>query len=443
LRAWSRAHLESRLSTDPPELGGVGNLVAPPNRVQIQETTMSTPTDPSPAPDHRDLGNSLDLFHFQDDAPGMVFWHPRGLMLYRVLRDAARRRCHAEGYSEVMTPQVLREPMWRRSGHWSHYREDMFGFDDGKEPVALKPVSCPGHLEIVKRRSLSHRDLPLRISEFGLVHRREPSGALHGLFRLRQFTQDDGHIFCLPEQLDSEVERFAKGLTAFYRAFGFDNIDVKLSTRPVSRVGDDGLWTRAESLLRRAASAAGLAFSEQPGAGAFYGPKLEFGLEDVWGRLWQCGTIQLDLVLPERFGIQYASRDGAREVPLMLHRALFGSLERFMGVLLEHSGGSLAAWLAPEQVRVLPVSEVHSSEAQVLANALDGAQLRVGVDASPGTLALRVHRANADGVPFALILGNREVASRSATIRERGGDNRTLPEVDAVDFLVQQCRPPL
>jgi threonyl-tRNA synthetase len=263
------------------------------------------------------------------------------------------------------------------------------------------------------------------------------------LFRLRQFTQDDGHIFCLPEQLDSEVERFAKGLTGFYRTLGFDNIDVKLSTRPVSRVGDDALWTRAESLLGRAASAAGLACSEQPGAGAFYGPKLEFGLQDVWGRLWQCGTIQLDLVLPERFGIQYASRDGAREVPLMLHRALFGSLERFMGVLLEHSGGSLAAWLAPEQVRVLPVSEVHSSEAQVLANALDGAQLRVGVDASPGTLALRIHRANADGVPFALILGNREVASRSATIRERGGENRALPEVDAVDFLVQQCRPPL
>ena len=404
---------------------------------------MSVPAHAPSPPDHRDLGNSLDLFHFQDDAPGMVFWHPRGLTIYRVLAEAARRHCHAEGYSEVMTPQVLRDSIWERSGHWTHYREDMFRFDDGKEPVALKPVSCPGHLEIVKRRQLSYRDLPLRIAEFGLVHRHEPSGSLHGLFRLRQFTQDDGHIWCLPEQLDGEVKGFATGLMAFYRAFGFVDFDVKLSTRPASRVGDDALWTRAESLLGRAASESGLVWSEQPGGGAFYGPKLEFSLRDAWGRLWQCGTIQLDLVLPERFGVQYACSDGTYKVPMMLHRALFGSLERFMGVLLEHCGGRLDPWLAPEQVRVLPVSESHSPQAHALADVLDGSNLSVGVDNDPGTLALRVHRAHADGVPFVVILGQREVDSGSATIRERAGENRTLSQIEVTDFLVQRCSPPL
>lgn len=404
---------------------------------------MSVPANAPAPPDHRDLGNSLDLFHFQDDAPGMVFWHPRGLAIYRVLAEAARRHCQREGYSEVMTPQVLRDSIWERSGHWTHYRDDMFRFDDGKEPVALKPVSCPGHLEIVKRRRLSYRDLPLRVSEFGLVHRHEPSGSLHGLFRLRQFTQDDGHIWCLPGQLDAEVKGFAAGLLAFYRVFGFDRFDVKLSTRPASRVGDDALWARAESLLGNAASEAGLAWSEQPGGGAFYGPKLEFSLRDGWGRLWQCGTIQLDMVLPERFGLQYASSDGRREAPMMLHRALFGSLERFMGVLLEHSAGRLDPWLAPEQVRVLPVSESHGREACALAAALNQTKLRVGVDVDPGTLALRIHRAHADGVPFVVILGQREIDSGSATLRERAGGNRTLPQPEVADFLVRQCRPPL
>jgi len=402
---------------------------------------VSVPAEPESPPDHRDLGNSLDLFHFQDDAPGMVFWHPRGLTLYSVLRDAARRRCRSEGYSEVMTPQVLREPIWQRSGHWAHYQQDMFSFDDGKEPVALKPVSCPGHLEIVKRRSLSYRDLPVRIAEFGLVHRREPSGALHGLFRLRQFTQDDGHIFCLPEQLDGEVQRFASGLRDFYHAFGFDVIDVKLSTRPVDRAGDDALWTRAESLLGNAATLAGLAWSEQPGGGAFYGPKLEFNLLDGWGRLWQCGTIQLDLVLPSRFGVHYASNVGDREVPMMLHRALFGSLERFMGVLLEHSRGKLAAWLAPEQVRVLPVSEQHVPYAQMLISDLRAGEVRAFLDTSSDSLGLRIFRAHSDGVPFSLIAGQREVESGSATIRARDGRNQTLQRGEAVELLRQQCAP--
>lgn len=371
----------------------------------------------------------------------MVFWHPRGLTLYGALRDAARRHCRIEGYSEVMTPQVLREPIWERSGHWVHYRNDMFTFDDGKESVALKPVSCPGHLEIARRRSLSHRDLPLRFAEFGLVHRREPGGALHGLFRLRQFTQDDGHIFCLPGQLDSEVERFARGLEAFYRAFGFDLIDVKLSTRPVSRVGDDALWTHAESALGGAASRAGLSWSEQPGGGAFYGPKLEFSLRDGWGRLWQCGTIQLDLVLPERFGVHYSSGDGGRRAPMMLHRALYGSLERFMGILLEQCAGKLPPWLAPEQVRVLPVTEAHIASANLLSGELAAAEIRAGLDTSSDTLALRVFRAHGDGVPYVLILGGRELASDSVTIRERGGENRTLLRADAIEHVRGSCAP--
>ncbi len=400
---------------------------------------MSSSADPTSAPDHRDLGNSLDLFHFQDDAPGMVFWHPRGLTLYSVLRDAARRHCRAEGYSEVMTPQVMREPIWERSGHWTHYRDDMFAFDDGKEPVALKPVSCPGHLEIVRRRSLSYRDLPLRLAEFGLVHRREPSGALHGLFRLRQFTQDDGHVFCLPEQLDDEVERFARGLRTFYGAFGFDLADVKLATRPASRAGDDELWDRAESLLGRAASRADLTWSEQAGGGAFYGPKLEFNLRDGWGRLWQCGTIQLDLVLPGRFDIHYASGDGRSLVPMMLHRALYGSLERFMGMLLEQTAGKLPPWLAPEQVRVLPVGDSPVTAARALVSDLDAAGVRTGVDTSSETLGLRVFRARGDSVPFAVIIGKREVESGSATIRERGGENRTLPMAEAIAWLRGAC----
>jgi threonyl-tRNA synthetase len=342
---------------------------------------------------------------------------------------------------EVRTPQVLRESIWQRSGHWTHYRDDMFGFDDGKESVALKPVSCPGHLEIIKRRSLSHRDLPLRVAEFGLVHRREPSGALHGLFRLRQFTQDDGHIFCLPQQIDAEVERFAKGLAAFYRGFGFDIVDVKLATRPASRAGDDELWTRAESLLGRAASNAGLAWSEQAGGGAFYGPKLEFNLKDGWGRYWQCGTIQLDLLLAGRFGVHFDSSDGGRQVPMMLHRALFGSLERFLGIVLEHSAGKLAPWLAPEQVRVLPVSESQTAAAQTLAAELDAAGIRADIDSSAESLAQRIFRAHAMAVPFAVILGTREVAAATATIRERGGQNQTVARPQAIDLLKERCRP--
>jgi len=317
----------------------------------------------------------------------------------------------------------------------------MFAFDDGKESVALKPVSCPGHLEIIKRRSLSHRDLPLRVAEFGVVHRREPSGALHGLFRLRQFTQDDGHIFCLPAQIDAEVDRFAKGLAMFYRAFGFDIVDVKLSTRPASRAGDDELWSRAESLLGRAASNAGLAWAEQPGAGAFYGPKLEFNLKDGWGRFWQCGTIQLDLVLPGQFGVHFASSDGGRQVPMMLHRALFGSLERFMGILLEQHAGKLAPWLAPEQVRVLPVGAPQHGYAQSVAAEIAAAGIRVDIDASSQTLAQRIFQAHASAVPFAVILGTREAAGGSATIRERGGQNQTLSRAQALDLLRERCRP--
>lgn len=402
---------------------------------------MANSADSPLPPDHRDLGNVLDLFHFQDEAPGMVFWHPRGLILYDVLCDAARRRCRAEGYAEVRTPQVLRQSIWQRSGHWTHYHDDMFGFDDGKECVALKPVSCPGHLEIIKRRSLSHRDLPLRVAEFGVVHRREPSGALHGLFRLRQFTQDDGHIFCLPEQIDAEVDGFAQGLAAFYRAFGFGIVDVKLSTRPVSRAGDDALWSRAEALLGEAASKAGLAWSEQAGGGAFYGPKLEFNLKDGWGRSWQCGTIQLDLVLPGQFGVHFAASDGTRQVPMMLHRALFGSLERFMGILLEQHAGKLAPWLAPEQVRVVPVGEPQHEYARALVADLEAAGIRVAIDAAAQTLAQRIFQAHTAAVPFVVIVGTREAAGAAATIRERSGRNQTLPRGQAIDLLRERCRP--
>ncbi len=305
--------------------------------------------------DHRQIGKRLDLFHFQEEAPGMVFWHARGLSLFRQLELAARRQLERQGYEEVRTPQLLKKAIWERSGHWHSFPEGMFVLQ--AEQAALKPVSCPGHVEIFRRRAASFRDLPVRLAELGVVHRDEPSGTLQGLFRLRQFTQDDGHVFCAPDQIQDEVVRFLRGLFDLYAAFGFHDVAVALSLRPEKRTGSDEIWDRAEALLASSAERAGLEYTEQPGAGAFYGPKLELSLRDCFGRAWQCGTIQLDFVLPESFDIHYVDSGGARRRPAMLHRALYGSVERFLGVLLEHHGGVLPAWLAPDQVVVTAISE--------------------------------------------------------------------------------------
>ncbi|MFP2907813.1 threonine--tRNA ligase [Pyxidicoccus sp. 3LFB2] len=391
--------------------------------------------------DHRSLGQRLDLFHLQEEAPGMVFWHPRGLKLYRLLEEHVRRRMEREGYREVRTPQIYAQPLWERSGHWENFRENMFLVEDGARQLAVKPVSCPGHIELVQRMAPSYRDLPLRLGEFGLVHRSEPGGALHGLFRLRQFTQDDGHIFCAEEQVQQEVVRFARSLKDFYAGFGFDDVQVAFSSRPPVRAGEDAVWDKAESWLLSAAKEAGLECQMQPGQGAFYGPKLEFVLKDRLGRAWQCGTIQLDLVLPERFDLRYVDASGAKLRPVMLHRALLGSLERFIGVLLEHHGGALPAWLAPEQVVVASVGDAAGDYAERFAARLREAGCRARADIRSESLSKKIVDAHGDGAPWLVVVGKREVEAGAVRLRQRDGAQRDLPWDDAVAELAAACRP--
>jgi threonyl-tRNA synthetase len=399
--------------------------------------------------DHRDVGRRLDLFHFQEEAPGMVFWHPAGWVLYRVLEEAARRQVAAQGYREVRTPQLVGQRMWELSGHWQHFRGEMFVHEGDGAAAALKPVSCPGHVQLVARAAPSYRDLPIRLAEMGLCHRLEPSGALSGLFRLRQFTQDDGHVFCAEEQVVDEVARFCAGLRRFYPAFGFDEPRVQLATRPASRAGDDAVWDRAEALLERAAQAAGVVCEPDPGGGAFYGPKLEWVLRDRGGRSWQCGTIQLDMVMPERFDLAYVAAGGQRLRPALLHRALYGSIERFMAIVLEHHGVALPAWLAPEQVRVLPVGGdgggAGAAAAAEAVASLGRAGLRAARHDENATLSRRVRDAHDEGVPYVLVLGAREAASGSVSLRAmRGGSPaRELPVGAALAELEDACRPPV
>ncbi|QSQ16865.1 threonine--tRNA ligase [Myxococcus landrumensis] len=389
--------------------------------------------------DHRALGQRLDLFHLQEEAPGMVFWHPRGFQLYRLLEEHVRQRMRREGYLEVRSPQIYAQPLWERSGHWENFRENMFLIQDGARYLGVKPVNCPGHIEMVQRMAPSYRDLPLRLGEFGLVHRSEPGGALHGLFRLRQFTQDDGHIFCAPEQVVDEVIHFVRSLKEFYADFGFNDVQVAFSGRPEARAGSDALWDQAEEWLAAAAKQAGLDCKLQPGQGAFYGPKLEFVLKDRLGREWQCGTIQLDLVLPERFDLRYQDASGARVRPVMLHRALLGSLERFIGVLLEHHGGSLPAWLAPEQVVVAPVGQAAMDYAQRFASVLRRAGCRVRVDVRDESLSRKVLDSHQAGVPWLAVVGAREVEAGSVRLRPRQGAQKDASWDEAVAELRAAC----
>ncbi len=392
--------------------------------------------------DHRALAHRLDLLHFQEEAPGMAFWHPRGLALYRLLEGAARDEFAAQGYLEVKTPQVLRRPLWEASGHWDHFREHMFRIDDQAREAALKPVSCPGHLELVKRGVLSYRDLPLRLAEFGLVHRDELGGALHGLLRLRQFTQDDGHVFCDEAQAGPEVERFCRGVRPFYAAFGFDDVSVVLSTRPASRAGDDAQWDRAEAELAAALDRLGEPYAVQAGGGAFYGPKLEFVLSDRKGQRWQCGTIQYDLVMPRRFDLRYVDAGGERRHPVMLHRALYGSLERFLGIVLEHHGARLPGWLAPTHLAVLPVAEGHAPWAREVAAAARRAGLRASVDERGESLARRVAEAHESAAPFLAVVGAREAAARSITLRGPANEQHALPLDEALAAIGRACARP-
>jgi threonyl-tRNA synthetase len=395
----------------------------------------------SEAIDHRDLARDQDLFHFQEEAPGMVFWHARGLALCRSLEQAARAVVEPD-YAEVRSPQLMRQPIWEASGHWQHFAEGMFKLeeDDGRG-LALRPVNCPGHAQIYRSALRSHRDLPLRLAEFGVVHRKEPSGALHGLFRLRQFMQDDGHIFCRPEQVAAELERFCRSLQLFYRGCGFAELAVGLSRRPPERLGSDGNWDAAEQALERAARGLGVEFIDQPGEGAFYGPKLEFKLRDRQARIWQCGTIQLDFAMPERFELEYVDAGGQRRRPVMLHRALYGSVERFLGILLEHYQGRLPAWLAPEQARVFALSAGELEPARALCAALRAAGLRASLDSSEDRLGSRIARTRQLAVPFLLCIGAREAQARSVSVRQ--GEQRSELGIErAVSELAAACAPP-
>jgi threonyl-tRNA synthetase len=374
--------------------------------------------------DHRRLGQALDLFHFQDEAPGAVFWHPKGWALFLQLVDYMRRKHEAAGFVEVNTPEVMDRRLWERSGHWENYREHMFTTQTEDERVfAIKPMNCPGHVQIFAQGIRSYRDLPLRYAEFGKVHRYEPSGALHGLMRVRAFTQDDSHLFCTPAQMEDEV-RFACGfIFDIYRDFGFENVVVKLSDRPKSRIGSDETWDRLEGALHGALKSMGVEYTINRGEGAFYGPKLEFVLRDAIGRDWQCGTVQVDLNLPERFDIEYVTPENGRERPVMLHVAKFGSLERFIGILLEHHAGSLPLWLAPVQAVVMNISDGQAAHAKGVSQALSRAGFRVESDLRNEKITYKIREHSLRKLPYQLIVGDKEVAASKVAVRARGGED--------------------
>ncbi|WP_370152483.1 threonine--tRNA ligase [Ferrovibrio sp.] len=371
--------------------------------------------------DHRVLGTRLDLFHQQEEGPGMVFWHPRGFAIYRVVEDYIRRRMREAGFMEVRTPQLLSWAFWEQSGHAEKFANEMFRVSSGNRPFALKPMSCPGQIQLFRKRVRSVHDLPLRYFEFGAVHRDEPSGALQGLMRARSFTQDDVHIFCTEEQVEEEVQRFCELLRDIYSDFGFGAPQVFFSTRPAKRAGDDATWDRAEAALVIAARKAGLDFAIRNGEGAFYGPKLEFHLRDSHGRAWQCGTAQLDFVLPERLDASYVGSDSRRHRPVLIHHAVLGSLERFIGMLLEHHRGTLPLWLAPEQVMVASIGREQEGYVRKAAAVLGREGLRVATDIRRDRLSRKIAEAREQGVPVLAVAGEREMERGTLSLRWRDG----------------------
>ena len=378
--------------------------------------------------DHRRVGRELDLFHQQDEAVGSVFWHPKGHTLWRCIEQYMRDRLLAAGYQEVRTPQLLDRVLWEKTGHWDNYREHMFIAESEERMLAVKPMNCPGHVLIYKQGIKSYRDLPLRIAEFGSCHRNEPSGALHGLMRVRGFTQDDAHIFCTEDQIDAETVAFCTLLREVYHDFGFDDVHVKLSDRPPKRAGSDATWDKAEAALRSAVDAAGLDYVLNPGEGAFYGPKLEFVLRDAIGRDWQCGTLQVDFVLPERLGAEYVAEDGLRPQPVMLHRAILGSFERFIGILIENYAGRLPVWLAPVQAVIMNITDRSADFVRVCAESLKNQGFRVECDLRNEKVGYKIREHTLKRVPYLLVAGDREVAAKTLAVRTRSGkDLGTMP----------------
>ena len=392
--------------------------------------------------DHRRLGREMNLFHFEEVAPGSVFWHAKGWRLFQTLIGYMRDRQEEAGYIEVNSPDIMDRALWETSGHWQNYRQNMFlAKTEDDRDYALKPMNCPGHMLIYGQGTKSYRDLPLKIGEFGKVHRYEPSGALHGLLRVRSFTQDDAHIYCTPDQLTEECLKVNDLVLSIYRDFGFDDVRIKLSTRPENRIGDDDSWDRAEEALRTALDKAGHPYTIFEGEGAFYGPKLEYVLRDAIGRDWQCGTLQVDFNLPERFGTTYVAPSGDKLAPVMLHRALFGSLERFTGILIEHHAGHLPLWLAPVQAVVTTVTGAADGWATEVAGALKAAGLRVETDLRNEKIGYKVREHALQKVPVQIALGGREAAERSVTMRRHGtAKTQTLPLDEAMRALVAEAK---
>ena len=373
--------------------------------------------------DHRKLGKQLDYFHMQDEAPGMVFWHPRGWSLWQEVEQYMRAKFVEHGYQEVRTPTIMDRSLWEKSGHWQNYRENMFTTASENRDYAVKPMNCPGHVQIFNNSLHSYRDLPLRLAEFGSCHRNEPSGALHGLMRVRGFTQDDAHIFCTEGQIKAEVAAFIVMLYEAYGDFGFNDVLVKLSTRPEKRVGSDETWDKAEESLAAALRENDLAFDLQPGEGAFYGPKIEFTLKDSLGRLWQCGTIQLDFNLPERLGAEYVDEDNTRKHPVMLHRAIVGSMERFIGILIENYAGAMPVWLAPVQAMVLNISDSQAEYVTQVVNELKKNGIRVSSDLRNEKITYKIREHSLQKLPYLLVAGEREMQSGQVAVRTRKGED--------------------
>ncbi len=380
--------------------------------------------------DHRKLARKQDLFHFQEEAPGMVFWHPKGWTIYKVVEQYIREKMRAQGYQEIHTPQVVDQSLWEKSGHWDKFRDDMFTTSSENRDYAIKPMNCPCHVQVFNQGLKSYRDLPLRLAEFGSCHRNEASGTLHGLMRARNFTQDDAHIFCTEDQIQEEVSKFIDMLFEVYREFGFDDVIIKLSTRPDKRVGSDEIWDKAEKALEVALDNKQLDWELQPGEGAFYGPKIEFSLKDCIGRVWQCGTIQVDFSMPERLGASYVSEDSLKQVPVMLHRAIVGSMERFIGILIENYAGAFPVWLAPVQAVVISITENQAEYAEKVADSLKNQGFRVDHDLRNETIGLKIRDHAMQRVPYQLIVGGREQENEMVAVRTRDGEDLGAMSLD-------------
>ena len=395
--------------------------------------------------DHRRLGREMNLFHLQEEGPGMVFWHPKGWTVYRLLEAYIRRRLEAGGYQEVKTPQLLDRALWIESGHWEKFREHMFITQtEDERTLALKPMSCPCHVQIFRQGLRSYRELPLRMAEFGICHRNEPSGALHGIMRVRGFVQDDGHIFCTEDQIAEETVIFCDLLRAVYKDLGFPEFTVKFSDRPAVRIGSDAVWDQAEAALKEACAKAGIEYTLNPGEGAFYGPKLEFVLRDAIGRDWQCGTLQVDFMLPERFDATYIGEDSARHRPVMLHRAILGTFERFLGILIENFAGKFPLWLAPVQVVVATITNDSDAYAHEVVTALKAAGLRCEIDTRSEKINYKVREHSLAKTPLLIALGKREAAERTISLRRLGSDKQESLALDeAVHRLRQEAQPPV